>query len=217
MKFILSRYNHDMSWMKDYDGVYIIYDRSEVPMEGANVVPNIGTDIYDKFTYIIDNYDNLPEVAVYAKANLFKYITKGEFDKVKDNQTFTPLFTQGHSEIMCDQAILEQQGWESKRFSYYENGMYYELNYPAYLKHHYLQNHYYEYADTYLKHPLLKLLGIDKMEYIPFAPGSNYILTKENILKHSKQFYAELRSYLAWDRYPGEAMIIERGLQTLWS
>ncbi len=217
MHFVLSRYEHDMSWMKDYEGTYVIYDRSEVPMEGANVVPNIGTDIYDKFTYIIDNYDNLPDVAVYSKANLFKYITKPEFDKVKDNKTFTPLFTQGHPEIMVDAEVCKQQGWTEKKFSYYQNGMYYELNYPAYLKHHHLRNPYYEWADTYYKNPLLKLLGIDKMEYIPFSPGSNYILPKENILKHPREFYEELRSYLEWDRYPGEAMVVERGLYNIWS
>jgi len=55
------------------------------------------------------------------------------------------------------------------------------------------------------------------MEFVPFAPGSNYILPRENILKHSKKFYELLRSYLEWDRYPGEAQIMERGLYTLWN
>jgi hypothetical protein len=54
------------------------------------------------------------------------------------------------------------------------------------------------------------------MEYLPFAPGSNYILPKENILKHSKDHYQKLRSFLEWDVYPGEAQILERGLYTLW-
>ncbi len=235
MKWIISRYNHDISWLKDYPGSEVfIYDRAEeetarpiIPIKyedlesikiRRHIVHNIGTDIYDKFSYIINNYNHLPDVAIYTKANLFKYITKGEFDKVKDNKTFTPLLTQGHPEIMTDENILKQQGWEApKPFSFYKDGMYYELNYPAYLKHHHLKDSQYEYADTYLENPLLKLLGIDKLEYIPFAPGSNYILPKENILKHPKSFYEELRSYLEWDRYPGEAMIIERGLQILWS
>ena len=216
MLFILSRYEHDMEWMQAYDADYFIYDRSEVPMQGANIVPNVGTDIYDKFTYIIDHYDNLPDVAIYSKANIFKYITREEFDKVKDNKTFTPILTQNHKEVMCDKGMCEQLGVESKPFSFYKDEMYYELNYPAYLKHHHLKNPEYEYVNTYRENPLLKLLGIDKMEYIPFAPGSNYILSKENILKHPKQFYEELRSYLEWDRYPGEAMIIERALYTIW-
>jgi len=218
MKYVVSRYNHDYSWLAEYTDDVVMYDRSETPASNSIVVPNIGTDILDKFNFIIDNYDNLPDVAVYTKCNLFKYMSKLEFDKVKDNKTFTPLLTQGHMEVLCDAEMCRQQGWEMpKPFSYYKDGMYYELNYPAFLKHHPTKDPQWCYADTFRGFPLLKLLGIDKMEYTPFAPGSNYILPKENILKHPKSFYEELRSYLEWDRYPGESMIIERALYTIWS
>ncbi len=195
MKFIISRFEHDMDWIKDYPNAeFVIYDRSEKPLPGSIVVSNIGSDIYDKFTCIIDNYDNLPNVAIYTKANIFKYITKEEFDVIKDNTTFTPILTMNHNvyEPVCR----------------YKDGIYWEINNMWYLGAH---------PTKHDPMKLQKLLGIDKMEYLPFAPGSNYILTKENILKHPKSFYEELRSYLEWDKYPGEAMIIERGLHTLWS
>lgn len=212
MKYVLSRFEHDISWLVDYTDDYVLYDRSESPIEGSIVVPNIGSDIYDKLSFIIDNYDSLPEVAVYTKANLFKYITKEEFDLVKDNKTFTPLLTQNHKEVLQDANMPEPD----KPFSFYEDGMYYELNYPAYLKVHSTKNPIWCSLDTYYSFPLVEKLGIKDIKYIPFAPGSNYILPKENILKHSKEFYQDLRSYLEWDRYPGEAMIIERGLYLLW-
>lgn len=212
MKWIISRYNHDISYLPEYTDDYVLYDRSEKPLPGSIVVPNIGTDIYDKFTYIIDNYGSLPDVAVYTKANIYKYITKEEFDLVKDNATFTPILTKQHQEVLQDYGMPEPYS----PFSYYENGIYYELNYPSYLKTHITKNPYYCFADTFLEHPLFTLLGIKEMKYIPFAPGSNYILPKENILQHPKELYEELRSYLEWDRYPGEAMICERGLYTLW-
>ncbi len=100
MKYIISRFNHDISWIKDYTDDYVLYDRSFEPAEGAIVVPNIGSDLYDKFTYIIDNYFNLPEVTVYTKANIFKYITPREFDEIKDNTTFTPILTKLHRTYM---------------------------------------------------------------------------------------------------------------------
>ena len=96
MKYVVSRFNHDISWLGRYTDDYIIYDRSPEPVEGAIIVKNIGSDHFDKFSFIIDNYDNLPEVAVYTKANLWKYITEEEFEKVKDNRTFTPLLTKHH-------------------------------------------------------------------------------------------------------------------------
>lgn len=193
MRYIVSRYNQDISWLSEYTDDYVLYDRSETPIEGAIVVPNIGSDIYDKFTYIIDNYDNLPDVAVYTKANLFKYITKEEFDLVKDNKVFTPLLTKNHE---VDGVV-----------NYYdENGMYCEVN-DVWILH--------EFPDR-ASRQLAKVLGVNGMQYFTFAPGANYILPKENILQHSKEYYQQLREFLAWDRYPAEALLMERNLYNLW-
>ncbi len=57
---------------------------------------------------------------------------------------------------------------------------------------------------------------MDEREYNAFAPGSNYILTRENILKHPKEFYVKLRSFLDWEVYPGDAQLLERNLYYLW-
>lgn len=195
MKFILSRFEHDISWLKEYTDDYILYDRSEKPLDRSIIVPNIGSDIYDKLSYIIDNYDNLPDVAVYTKANLFKYITKEEFDEVKDNNCFTPLFTKSHKTYLP--------------ICYYdEKGMYRELNNFWYLNSHPCKS-----QESMLE--LLELLNNNCL-YHSFAPGSNYILTKENILQHTKVFYMYLRSFLEWDVYPGEAQILERNLAHIW-
>ncbi len=199
MKYIISRYNHDLGWLKHYTKDFVLYDRSEKPLEGAIVVPNIGSDIYDKFTYIIDNYDNLPDVAVYTKANLFKYITETEFDALKDNKTFTPLLTQNHRTYSDNESPV----------CWYENGIYCERNDYFYL----------------IPHPcktvnganeLKKLFKMDGRKFNAFVPGSNYILTKEDIRRHPKELYIKLRSYLDWSIYPGEAQIIERNLYYLW-
>lgn len=221
MIYILVNYNFDPSWVKEYTNDYFIYDRSESLKWTNNIEPerliftkNIGSDIYDKFSWIIKNYDNLPDVVLLSKSNIFKYITKEEFDLIKDNKIFTPILTQHHEEIMCDRGLGEE--FWGKPFSFYRDGIYHELNYPSYLKVHSTKDPIWCFINTYYDFPLVKLLGIANMEYIPFAPGSNYILPKENILKHPKVFYKELMSYLEWDRYPGEAMIIERGLYTLW-
>lgn len=214
MKYVLSRYEHHIAWLNDYTDDYVIYDRSNTPIKGAIVVPNMGSDISDKFRYIIDNYDNLPEVVCLIKANLFDYIRPKEFELIRDNKTFTPILSQWHKEVLCDSGMPEP----GKPFSFYKDRIYYELNWPSYLKNNPAKNQPIPLSlDWYFAHPLVKLLGIDKMEYIPFAPGSNYILPKENILKHPKSFYEELKSYLDWAIYPGEAMIIERGLYNIWN
>ena len=195
MKYVVSRYNHDIDWLRDYTNDVVLYDRSPIPAPNSRKMANVGSDIYDKFSFIIDNYGSLPEVAVYTKANLFKYITKEEFDQIKDNKVFTPLLTQHHKTYSDDKGIV----------CYYKDEMYYERNDKWFLT-----------AHPARSLELYDILGIADMEYIPFAPGSNYILPKENILNHSKEFYEKLRSYLEYTIYPGEAQIMERGLYTLW-
>lgn len=196
--FMVSRYNQDVSWIGQYAPSMILYDRSTDPIPGSNIVMNIGTDILDKFHYIITNYNNLPAAMVYTKANLFKYITKEEFDEVKNNSFFTPLLTKNH------RVYKDETG---KDVCYYQNGIYWEINNLWYLAAH---------PCKFDPEEVMQTLGIDKLEYVPFAPGSNYILTAADIRKHSIDFYVKLYNYLTWAVYPGEAQIIERGLYTIW-
>lgn len=202
MKFIISRYNHDMEWLKEYPGDHVIYDRSDngqlftLPYPTIIApVQNIGSDIYDKLTFIINNYDCLPEVAIYTKANLFKYISKEEFDLVKDNKTFTPLHTKNHKTKM-------------PVAFYSDDGMYNEVNNRWFLNG--VPTKYVEKYD--------ELIGnkFKSQKYKPFSPGSNYILPKKNIQKHPKHFYETLRFFLSHDRYPGEAFLIERDMYNIF-
>lgn len=196
MRFIVSRYNQDIEWVKEYTDDYVIYDRSPEPIKNAIRVPNIGSDIRDKFTYIIENYDDLPEIALFSKANIFKYITKPELDKVKDTKVFTPLLTAFHRTYMpiC---------------FYSEDGMYNEINNSWYLFN--SPTKWYRNYNDYAKD-----FGLPITEYLKFAPGSNYILTKDNILKHPKRFYEDIREMISWSRYPGECQMVERSLYDIW-
>ena len=191
--FVISRYNQDISWVSEYAPSMILYDRSDQPIPGSNIIPNIGTDISDKLHFIITNYHNLPPVCVYTKANLWKYITKAEFDEVKNNSFFTPLLTKNHE--------------QKPGVSFYMNGIYWEINNGWYLNAH---------PCKFDPKAVMRDLGIDKLEYVPFAPGSNYILTAADIRKNPLELYIRLYNYLTWSVYPGEAQIIERGLYTIW-
>lgn len=195
MKFIVSRYNNDIEWVKDYTDDFVVFDRSEIPLDWpqVHVVPNIGSDIYDKFKYIVDNYDNLPDVAVYTKGNLFKYMPREEFDAVKDNKVFTPLLTKNH---VVDGVIS----------MYNEDGVYMEVNDAWILN---------VFPDK-ASRQFAKFLGVTGQPYFTFAPGANYILPKENILKHPKEFYQKCLEYIGWDRYPAEAQLLERSLYHIW-
>ena len=196
MKWIISRYNHKIGYIKDYTDDVVMYDRSEVPIEGSIVVPNVGNADYDKLCYLVDNYDNLPAVFFWGKANLFDYIKPKEFEHIKDNKTFTPILSQDHHtyEPICR----------------YKDGMYQEINNSWYLSSHSSKyfNNYNEFAIEF---------GLPTPEYLAFNPGGNFILTKEVVHKYPKEFYERLRDLLPYTQLPGEAHFCERSYYTMWS
>lgn len=192
----ISNYNNDLTWVPETFSDYVIYDQSDTSSLPNTVKrPHGGSDIYDKFSWIIENYDYLPDTIIMIKGNLFKYITREEFDILKNRKSFTPLLTQTHKTYLP--------------ICFYSDGLYNEINNYWYLNAHSVKG--ISEFET-----LKDLLEMRNREYNTFAPGSNYILTRENILKHSKIFYQKLRSFLEWSIYPGEAQMIERNLYHLW-
>lgn len=200
--------NHEFrpEWMNDYEWESLtVYDRSAGIFELEGLPPmkavktkNVGNVDYDKLGFLVEHYDNLPEVFIWGKSNLFKYITKEEFDRVKDNKTFTPLLTQNHR-IYHDTVGA---------VNFYRDGMYYERNTSWYLSQQQAKfGSWREWADHF---------GMQAPDYIPFAPGGNYILTRETVHKYSRDFYEEMRNTMPYTQLPGEAQLAERSYYLIW-
>lgn len=195
MKYVLTHYSGDWRWVLDYTTDFLIYNRTDEEIPNSIKRENVGNADYDKLTYLIDNYYNLPEVFLWSKSNLFKYISKEEFEKVKDNTDFTPLLTQNHKvyEPICR----------------YVDGMYLERNNSWYLGTvpalHFQS--YDEFAHAY---------SLPSPDYLTFAPGGSYILTRERVHRYGKEFYEELAAMLPYCQTPGEAHFLERTYYTLW-
>lgn len=203
---ILINYNFtpDPAWIGDD---YLIYDRSDDDVDHLKDfdpkkikrTSNVGQVDFDKLNYLVDNYDNLPEVFLWGKTNLFKYITKEEYDLVKNNTTFTPLLTQGHKIYSDNNGVV----------CYYAGGIYYERNSSWYLNtfpSKYFSN-YVEFAQAF---------QLPNQPYLGFAPGGNYILTRETVHKYSRDYYAKMAAILPYAREPGEAQMCERSYFNLW-
>ena len=198
MKFVLVRYNNDCEWAKEYTNDILIYDRSEVLLTGENIIrtENKGQVDYDKLAYLIDNYDTLPEVFLWAKANLIgRFVEKEEFERLLKEEKFAPLYRKDHN------ANFPYYGYD-------ESGMYYELNTSWYTSQ--LDNIfsvYEEFADY---------MSIPSPHRLRFPPGGNFILTKECVHKHPKEFYEKARNLLPHSQNPAEAHMLERTYLSLW-
>jgi hypothetical protein len=69
---VISRYNEDVSWSRNvpHKIIYNKGDRSSIPTDLHEYVidlPNIGREAHTYLTYIVANYDNLPDVVVFTQ------------------------------------------------------------------------------------------------------------------------------------------------------
>lgn len=207
MKAILVNYNFTPDWIKEEGLDYLIYDRSDSKeylkgFDQSKIIytENKGNVDYDKLSYLVDNYYNLPEVFLWGKTNLFKFITKEEFDKVKDNKVFTPLLTKGHKTYSDKNGVVCS----------YHGEIYQERNDSWYL---------YEVAPRYINTwaDWAHEFQLPNPHFIPFAPGGNYILTRETVHKYSVDYYEKMRDMLPYTTLPGEAHCAERSYYLIWA
>ena len=206
MKAVLINYNFTPTWLLTSSLDYLIYDRSDnkdylkdFPQDRIIYTENVGNVDLDKLNYLVEFYDNLPDVFLWGKTNLFKYIEQEEWEKVKDNKVFTPLLSQNHHTYSDNYGVV----------CYYENGMYYERNSDWYAPQ--FQS---KYCKSYTE--FAKMFGLPNPDYIPFNPGANFLLTREVIHKYPKSSYAKLRDILPHCQLPLEANFCERSYFTLW-
>lgn len=205
---VVSSFNNELSWISKRTQNYLIYERGHdgVRQRGvdyAKVIrsPNVGYNLYDYFTYIIDHYSSLPDCVIFSKGNIFpRHVSEQYFDKISNNGFFTPIIDVArHSPV-----------WPISDFL--SDASYIEINNSWYLGSHPVK--YFHSLNEFLQ-----FCFVDPIipRYIEFAPGANYVVPRENILKLPKQFYENLRFLISYISLPGEAHIVERALQTMWT
>jgi len=176
---------------------------------------NVGYSGYDFCCFIIDNYDNLPDVCVFIKANVFNRIVNGrpephcnkeKFDKLINNNVFTSL--ESYENIPESYAHIKDV-----------DGGYMEINNSWYIQDH-VATHGVEvvkYIHNYNNFMNEIFINYTPPEYVRFAPGGNYIVPKENILFYSKKFWKKLKLYQGYHQMPSEAHTIERALYYIFT
>lgn len=209
MKAILVNYRHDPTWLLEYPEIEpIIYDRSDDGIERnltkyGQVIntKNEGDVDYDKLGFLIEHYDNLPDVFVWGKSNLFKYVDEEFFKKAVLKGEFAPLLT------------LEHRIYSDKfgAVNYYQGDIYKERNDSWYFNAGLdSSGQFRNWNDWALN------FGLPRESYIPFPPGGNFILTRERVHRYGKDIYEAMRDTLPYAKHPVEAHLCERSYFYLW-
>jgi len=206
--WIINSYGNDFSWVDDYTDNYIIYDKTCSLPETDKIKhqPNFGYNIYDYCYYIINNYDNIPDICVFIKDNVFKHCKKEVFDTLIKNDCFTSLEYYG---------TTPANAWESRTpeggFLEINNSWYVGACIQTYGKE---VNRYFKTFDAFLDEMFSTPVF---STWVRFAPGANYIVPKKNILFYSLKFWEKIFGYVSYHQYPSEAHIVERAMYYIFT
>lgn len=226
--FCISNYNNDLDWVKNYSNQHLIYDKTwnggwinnteteifppsnlKEKYPSYNIIKGDykGYNICDYMTFIIDHYDNLPDVTCFLKGNTVgRHVSQEYFDRVIQNKCFTAIVDSTHHDL--NQTSL-QNGYAMLSCE----GGWLEYNDSSYLKNPMCPIKYFNDYNDFLR---FCFVNHTIPRYVQFPPGGNYIVPKEYILKYDKIFYENLRTFVKHHRISGEGQMVERALYSIW-
>lgn len=197
---IISRFGEDISWIREYNIDYIIYNKGG-ELIGYNTIDieNIGNNQRDIFKFIYENYNDLPDVMIFVQGNPFDHCNREKFNELIKNDKFTAL------ESFDD---IDQTGWN--RLGEIDGG-FMEVNNSWYVSSHnsaYNQSCKWSSLDDFMYNTFSNYTST---QFIRFTPGSQYIITKDIALHYKRDFWLYLMNIL-YKNNMTEGHIIERSL-----
>lgn len=204
-RYIISRYNESIGWLHPILKKCIIFNKgTKLGLSNEILVPNVGRESETYLRYIIDNYDNLPDICVFSQGY------------IKDHMTIQLYRVKPH--LYLKQLAIEANGNipEASDYRYhirgndYQNHISWGINpkignqggrgSPNKKEDHLI------FKEWFIKNVKDKLPEKELFHY-PFAL---FAVKKEQILKHSKEYYENLIKEVNWDVNPIEGHYFER-------
>lgn len=178
---IVARYNENIEWTKIFSNV-IIYNKGNKLEDGYNelFLDNVGREGHTYYKYICDNYDNLEDYSIFLQGNPFDH---------------SPNILYNLSKYINDKELNISFEFLSERI----------INSSLYLE--CIRN-------LECKNIIQDFNSIFNVNYNDheciFGGGAQFIVSKNKILKNSKEFYENIVKMLEHDINPFEGYNIER-------
>lgn len=220
--FLIHNFNTVPEELLAYCRDYLIVDASddrkiveELEKKGFKYVHvyNTGHNITTYFDFFAEHYEELPEIMCICKGNMLgRHCSKEYFDRVYDNSFFTYLYEDRESR----ERFSKTQENEKSISSLVSESQYIEENTSWYVD---SPNHPHRYFDNL--DDLLLFIYKDPVipRYCLFAPGACYIVRREQIHRHSPEFYKNLNQIMNYGlnpSFPSEAHMVERLLPVIF-
>lgn len=183
--------------------------------------PNVGSNIYDYGRYIVENYNDLPDINVFIKGNINSrtYTNKERLLYALAANWFVPI----DNDPIGTGISNYYEPWGEK---FYIND--FSHTEKIIKNQHHRESFFY---DDRVVRPekcysrfknieefLMDIFMIEKIPcYLSFCPGANFAVPKNNIIKYSVNFYKKMMYYTDYYKNPIEAHWFERVLPMAWT
>lgn len=180
IQIVVSRYNEDMEWTKQFPNV-VIYNKGAddlSPEYNVKSLPNVGRECHTYYTHICDNYADIEyDYTVFLQGNPFDH----------SPNLVTNLAKYADSVVDLDFEFISEDILYCKL-----SACVWDRSLPL--------------RDIYRK------IFVDQPEVVDFVfgKGAQFIVSREQILKRSKDFYLNIVKMLENEKDPMEGYVIER-------
>ena len=168
---VVARYNEDISWVKELTADkfnFKIYNKGENNIDfDSTPLQNFGRDAHTFITYIVENYNNLPEYIIFLQGNpIDHYSNVIQTIKMHNDEPYVCL-----SDHVIDEKID----------SWYEHLVEPNATMP-----------YPNMVRCGLRETANAILGSETPEKCRFAAGQQYIINKQYILNRDLDYYKNI-------------------------
>lgn len=201
IRLIIARYNEDVSWVKDVDCDYVVYDKGDRLSANSIVLENIGREAHTYLTHIVREYDTLAPINVFLQGDPFDHIG----DQCRgDVQTLRSLI----DDVAKREIPFKGFAWFKLKCD--------RLGRPHDLRKPENQGRWSGWGkDIPLGDVFEKLFAADfPKQLIARAPTGIFAVTKERILTRPKDFYAYALSLVEAD--PDDSNNTGHAFERLW-
>lgn len=169
-KIVIAHFNENLDWIQDlnFDGEVVIYSKTDQSNPERFIELNKGQEVPMYLKYIIDNYGSLPDSTLFLHGHL--HSPHQDYD----------------SKFICENLNWGLSDYFSvnKRDWYQEVSNYYSLSGPAFNV--WLKQNWYIFQNL-LDFPENGLF---------FYSGAQFVVSKESIMSHPKNFYVNLYDWV---------------------
>lgn len=205
---VISSYNHHVGELTKLGIPFTIYDQSddlEIAEQlnkeyGALQRNNCGHSLSNMFEYISENYDSLPEILIFVKANIVpRHCTEEYFTENIHNDFYTQLYHEENPRIISGTSDYLTPGYFLEK-----NNSWYSTTRDHHL--------FCEFGDFYN----FLFSARKEPEWLSFSPGACFIVESDRVLRYPKSFWQALNRISTYIYFPAEAYMVERLLPAIF-